>query len=222
MAKSIEALLEDKIPEINFLTVSDPRIVPGSILESKEIDQWIGTARSVLVPPFEREDFETEVFPASLNLQGVSGSFSGDRALDLLGNLGFGLKRKVQFELKIEVSQVKVRQFSSDLLGKSDLEAAFRNLRKRDGKTFKSLKGCFLVMKSYYASQFELEFCQSSETVAEIGASTSPLDLNADIEASHKIEITKQDNIILVHNNDAIPFGVFGYEITKRGPILEI
>ena len=213
--KDIEQMLSQALPEINFLKVTNPKIVPGAILESPEVDQWIGNIRHLLGEDFSDADFETALVPAGVNLHAAKGSFTGDTAINVLSALGLNLKRQSQFNLSIEISQVKFRHFRSDRLGVIQLERAIKRMKRDDEATYKSLRGRYLVFSSYYASQFKLKFD------ATVGAGAS-VNLQADLDgADLELDISAQDNVVLVNNNESIPFGVFGYKITRTGRILE-
>ncbi|MEO0409273.1 MAG: hypothetical protein AAF289_18170 [Cyanobacteria bacterium P01_A01_bin.135] len=213
--KDIEQLLDQALPEINFLKVTNPKIIPGAILESPEVDQWIGNIRYLLGDDFSDTDFETELVPAGVNLKEAKGSFSGEVAVNVLNALGINLKRQSQFTLNLEISQVKFRHFRSDKLGVIQLERAVKRMKREDEATYRSLRGRFLVFSSYYASQFKLQFDSSAGTGATVN-------LQADLDgADLELDILSQDNVVLVNNNETIPFGVFGYKITRTGRILE-
>ncbi len=213
MVQDIERMLGEILPEINFLKISNSKIIPGSLLESSDIDQWVGNIQDVLVTHFDKEDFETEIIPASLNLRQAKRSFSGDAAINILGLFGLNLKRQSQLSLNIEIAQVKVRQFKSSKIGIIQLERVFKNLKEEDSDTFKSLRGRFLVFSAFYASQLRLEFSELSGSGGSLKTDLEEVDAG--------IEFSVREDAVFVSKNDAIPFGVFGYEITKTGVILE-
>ncbi|MGF1513172.1 MAG: hypothetical protein ACFB5Z_05690 [Elainellaceae cyanobacterium] len=213
MVQDIEKMLGEILPEINFLRISNSKIIPGSLLESPEIDQWIGNIQDILSRYFNEEEFETEVIPAALNLQKAQRSFSGDAATNILGLFGFSLKRQSQFSLNIDIAQVKVRQFKSSKIGVIQLENVFRKLKDDDEAMFRSLRRRFLVFSSFYASQLRLEFS---------ALSGGRVDLQTNLEkVNTEIDFSVQKDVLFVSKNDAIPFGVFGYRITRSGMILE-
>ncbi|MGB3612330.1 MAG: hypothetical protein WBA10_00960 [Elainellaceae cyanobacterium] len=214
--KDIERMLGEILPEINFLKISSPKFKPGAILESSESDRWVDTIEAILESQFEKADFEKKTLPAALNLREAKGLFSGDAAVNILGILGLDLKRQSQVNLEIEISQVKVSEFKSERMGITRLEREFRRLRENDEATFRILRGRFFVFSSYYASQFKLRF--NSTTEGEAG-----IDLETDLKkVDLGIDLSLENNIVLVSSNESIPFGVSGYKITKTGRILEV
>ena len=55
MVSSFESILENIIPEVNFVTISDTRLIPGALLRSQEDDTWTDNIKTILVPEFFQE-----------------------------------------------------------------------------------------------------------------------------------------------------------------------
>ncbi len=212
MARSFESILEDIIPEANFITISDTRLVPGAILKSQEDDTWTDNIKTVLVPEFfQEDDFQTKLFPANFNLAQATGKFSGSAALSLLRILNLKVGGGREFELEIKVEEVKARHYESEKMGFLAFEKALRSFKEKDKNTFKLLKRRFLVFTSYYASQFRLEFTSGSNLEAEVGFDNESIAVNVGAE------MKKESNGVLVSNNNAVPFAVSGYRISGGG-----
>ena len=212
MARSFESILEDIIPEANFITISDTRLVPGAILKSQEDDTWTDNIKTVLVPEFfQEDDFQTKLFPANFNLAQATGKFSGSAALSLLSILNLKVGGGREFELEIKVEEVKARHYESEKMGFLAFEKALRSFKEKDKNTFKLLKRRFLVFTSYYASQFRLEFTSGSNLEAEVGFDNESIAVNVGAE------MKKESNGVLVSNNNAVPFAVSGYRISGGG-----
>ncbi len=215
MISSFKSILKDVIPEANFLTISDTRMLPGAMLRSKEDDIWTDTIETVLVPNFfQKEDFQTKLIPGELDLTSASGKFSGDAALSLLSILNLKVSGGSDFNVNITVEDVQERNYQSDDMGFIAFEKALRSLKEKDKDTFKLLIGRFLVFTSYYASKFKLEFTSGfnldkahvdfdKKTIADkVGAT---------------IDMKKDSKAVLVSNNNAVPFAVSGFRISGGG-----
>ncbi|MGK7895059.1 MAG: hypothetical protein AB4372_15920 [Xenococcus sp. (in: cyanobacteria)] len=213
MLSSFQSILKDVIPEANFLTISDTRMVPGAMLRSKEDDMWTDTIETVLVPKFfQKEDFQTKLIPGELDLTSASGSFSGGAALSLLGILNLKVSGGSDFNVNITVEGVQERNYQSENMGSIAFEKALRSLKEKDKDTFKLLKGRFLVFTSYYASKFRLEFQSESHLdKAEVRFK------NESIAANASAKMKKESNAVLVSNNNAVPFAVSGFRISGGG-----
>ncbi|NJN61352.1 MAG: hypothetical protein HC795_07315 [Coleofasciculaceae cyanobacterium RL_1_1] len=212
----LETALERAIPEINFLTIATPDIMPGALLESRHVDHYIGRIEPFLVPPLTPADFETERQPAAVNLRSLSTERSGQSAIGLLQMFGLNLagvsaSTTAAISVQLQLEAVTVQKFKSGL-GKLQLERALRSLKERDLGTFRLLKRHFLVLATYYARDFQLTFGREL---------LNAIDLDAKLRTSARAKIRRQGNTVWVAQNETLPFGVFGYEITPGRTILE-
>jgi hypothetical protein len=212
----LETALERAIPEINFLTIATPDIMPGALLESRHVDHYIGRIEPFLVPPLTPADFETERQPAALNLRSLSTERSGQSAIGLLQMFGLNLagisaSTTAAISVQLQLETVTMQRFKSGI-GKLQFERALRSLKERDPGTFRLLKRHFLVLATYYARDFRLTFGREL---------LNAIDLDAKLRASARAQIRRQGNTVWVAQNETLPFGVFGYEITPGRTILE-
>ncbi len=212
----LEAALERAIPELNLLTLATPDITPGALLESRRIDRCVGRIEPFLVPPFDRSTFETERHPAAINLRSLEAERSGSGALGLLQMFGLDLaginaSTSKALSIHLQLEKVTVQQFKPEL-SKFRLEAALRALKERDSRSFRQLKRHFLVMATYYASNFRLTFRREL---------LDAIDLDSKLKTSARTTIERRENTVWVARNNTLPFGVFGYEITRGRRILE-
>jgi hypothetical protein len=212
----LEAALERAIPEINFLTIATPDIMPGALLESRRVDHYIGRIEPFLIPPLTPEDFETERQPAALNFRSLSTEQSGQSAIGLLQMFGLNIagisaSTTAAMSVQLQLEAVTVQRFKSGI-GKLQFERALRSLKDRDLKTFRLLKRHFLVMATYYARDFRLTFGKEL---------LNAIDLDSKLRASARAKIQRRGNMVWVAQNETLPFGVFGYEITPGRRILE-
>lgn len=212
----LETALERAIPEINFLTIATPDIMPGALLESRHIDHYIGRIEPFLTPPLTPADFETERQPAAVNLRSLSTERSGQAAIGLLRMFGLNLagisaSTAAAISVQLQLEAVTVQKFKSGI-GKLQFERALRSLKERDPATFRLLKRHFLVLATYYARDFRLTFGREL---------LNAIDLDAKLRTSARAQIRRQGNTVWVAQNETLPFGVFGYEITPGRRILE-
>jgi hypothetical protein len=213
---NLKAALERAIPEINFLTIATPDILPGALLESRQVDHYVGRIEPLLIPPLTPADFETERQPAALNLRGLSTVRSGQSALSLLQMFGLNLagisaRTTEALSIQLQLDAVTVQRFKSGI-GKLQLERALRSLKERDVQTFRLLNRNFLVLATYYARDFRLTFGQEL---------LNAIDIDTKLRASARAQIERQGNMVCVAQNETLPFGVFGYEITRGRTILD-
>ena len=215
MLSSFESILKNIIPEANFLTISDPRMVPGAMLRSHKDDIWTDNIETVLVPNFfQKEDFQTKLIPGEFDLTSASGKFSGGAALSLLGILNLKVSGGSDFNVNITVEDVQERNYQSEKIGFIAFEKALRSLKEKDKDTFKLLIGRFLIFTSYYASKFKLEFTSGFNLdKAQVDFVKKSI---AD-KVGATIDMKKDSNTVLVSNNDAVPFAVSGYRISGGG-----
>ncbi len=212
MARGFERILEDIIPEANFLTVSDTRVKPGALLYSQDNDTYTDTIKTCLVPDFfQADDFQTILVSGEFALESAMGKFSGSAALSLLGFLNIKVGGGREFELEVKVEEVKVRHYVSEKMGLINFEKSLRKLKEEDRETFKLIKNRFLVFSSFYASQFRLQFASGSQLEGEVEFD------NEEIAVKVGANMKKENAGVLVSNNDAIPFAVSGYRITRGG-----
>jgi hypothetical protein len=212
----LEAAIERAIPEINFLTIATPDMMPGALLESRRIDHYIGRIEPFLIPPLTPADFETERQPAAVNLQSLSTERSGQSAIALLQmfglNLtGIGISTIEAISVRLQLEAVTMQRFKSGI-GKLQFERALRSLKERDPRAFRLLKDHFLVLATYYARDFRLTFGQEL---------LNAIDLDTKLQSSARSHIQRWGNTVWVSQNETLPFGVFGYEITQGRTILE-
>jgi len=212
----LETALERAIPELNLLTLATPDITPGALLESRKVDRCVGRIESFLVPPLELGDFETERHPAAIDLRQLQAQRSGSAALGLLHVFGLDLvglnastARAISIQFQIEA--MTVQQFKP-MLSKFRLERALRSLEKRDSRSFRLLKGHFLVTSAYYASNFRLTFHREL---------LDAIDLDSKLEVAARAQVERVDNTVWIAQNNTLPFGVFGYDITRGRTVLE-
>jgi|GEM_PF-5626686 len=212
MARGFERILEDIIPEANFLTISDTRIEPGALLFSQNNDTYTDTIKSCLVPDFfQANDFQTILAPGEFALESAIGKFSGSAALSLLGFLNIKVGGGREFELEVTVEEVKVRHYASEKMGLISFEKKLREFKEKDRETFNLIKGRFLVFSSFYASQFRLQFAAGSQ----LGGSVEFDNEKIAVEVGANMQ--KDNAGVLVSNNNTVPFAVSGYRITRGG-----
>lgn len=215
MPINIERRIEE-IVGLNILAISNSRIVPGSILESDENSEAVGHIETYLLPYLEASlgdrPLALEKLPADFAMHAAGGHYSDDAAIQILGVLGLGVRRRSQFQLTWKIEQAEVCQFAA--IDKFALETAFQALKQQNEAQFSMLSHHFLVFKTYYARSFYLEFLSAS-------GGTAALDIDRDLDISASLTTQRRDNVIFATNNSNSPFGVFGYEITRRGTVLE-
>ena len=215
MSTNFEKMLQKVVPEANFLTISDTKFVPGAILQSETDDIWTDHIKTILVPPFKKEDFDTEVVPGAFQLKESAGSFSGSAALSLLNVIGISIATEKEFQVKIDVDEVQVRRYKNEEVGYVKLESAFQDLRDNKEHIYKMLKRRFLVTASLYASKFRLEFNSGVGLDGDVSFN------NETAAAKVGAKIQKTASGLLVSNNIVTPFAVIGYKITGSSVILE-
>lgn len=216
MTTQFEKILSRVLPEANFLTIADNRYVPGALLKSEDIDLFTDEIQSFLSPPFQPDDFETELAPANFILAEANESFSDNAALSVLSFLGLSIGRKREFSMKISVEELRVRRYKKSKMGHDAFETALRIFKADNEDRFKSsLRGRFLVFNSFYASKFRLEFSSGSGLESEVKVANPGASVGANLE------IEKEAGGVLVSNNIQIPFAVSGFRVTRSGVLLE-
>ena len=159
------------------------------------------------IPYFKDETFETKTVAYDLMLNRISAGERGAAAIRVLRNLGINIKRKRNYVIEFNITEVKAKKFKNNL-GKIDFELALAALKDRDRDLFKRLKNHILVFEVLYASKYELSLDMISTSSAE-----ADVDIRNDIEVEGSIEYDKSENTFLISNNEKVPFGVIGYKI---------
>ena len=219
MKTSFETLLENVIPEINFLTAAGSGLKPGHVLESLEKDIVAGYLPDFLkdVPIFRGKDFKLSEEHYDIRLQEVDGTSSQESALSLMDFLGLKYNKNFTYRLEFEINEITSIKFAENL-DKISFEIALEQL-KRSGKgskrIFKRIKGHFLVLRVLYATSFEvkIEVDKGSGFEADVNIE------NVSVEGAMKAQ--KKENSLLVSGNPSVPFGVIGYKI-KGNKLVEV
>ena len=211
MKTSFESLLENVIPEINFLTATGAGLKPGAVLESLEKDIVAGYLPDFLkdVPSMKDKTFELIREPYDVRLQEIDGSTSNDAAITLMKFLGLKYNSEYIYRIDFDIKEITSVKFAENL-DKIAFEIALdqlKNLNKENRQIFKRFKGHILVLRVLYATEFQVsvEVDKGNGFVADIDVK------NISIEGDVKTE--KKENTLLISGNPKVPFGVIGYKI---------
>lgn len=208
MKTSFESLLEDVIPEINFLTASGAGLKPGSVLESLEKDIVAGYLPDYLkeVPVMKDKTFELTREPYDVRLREIDGTTSNDAAITLMKFLGLKYNSEYTYKIDFDIKEITSVKFAENL-DKITFEIALDQLKKVNKSIFKRFKGHLLVLRVLYATKFEV-----SVKVDRGNGFEADLDVkNVTIEGG--ADLKKKENTLLVSGNPKVPFGVIGYKI---------
>ena len=117
MKTSFESLLEDVIPEINFLTASGAGLKPGSVLESLEKDIIAGYLPDYIkeVPVIKDKTFELTKEPYDVRLQEIDGSTSNDAAIVLMKFLGLKYNSEYTYQIDFDIKEITSVKFAENL-----------------------------------------------------------------------------------------------------------
>lgn len=214
MKTSFESLLEDILPEINFLTVSGAGLRPGHIMESQVVDTIIGYLPDFIteVPSMKNKSFETIEEAYDLKLLNVDGTVEQNAAIKVLDFLGLKYNKEIEYRIKFDITEVTSIKFANNL-EKINFEIALTELKKFDKNSkniFKRLKSHFLVLRVLYANKYKI-----SVEVKKGGKYEADVNVN-EIEVGASLAYEKKENALIVSNNRAVPFGVIGYKIKNR------
>jgi len=211
MKTSFESLLEDTIPEINFLTAAGADLEPGHVLESLEKDIIAGYLPKFIkqVPIMQGQKFELISEPYDISVDEIEGTSTDDAAISVMKFLGLKYNRELKYKIDFDIKELTSVKFA-DNLDKITFEIALSQLKKtgKESKSiFKRFKGHILVLRVLYATKYEItvNIDKGSGFEADIDVK------NVDVEGDLNIE--RKENTILVSGNPAVPFGVIGYKI---------
>lgn len=211
MKTTFESLLEEIIPEINFLTASGAGIKPGHMLESLEKDIVVGYLPDFIkdLPSMKNKSFELIEEAYDIKLEEVEGTVSHDAAIKVMDLLGLKANHNLTYRLGFELSEITSVKFAYNL-DKINFEIALSELKKlnKDSrKIFKRLKGHILVLRVIYANKYEISVEVEKDGNYEADVNVKEVDVSANMNYE------KIENTIIVSNNKDVPFGVVGYKI---------
>ena len=211
MKTSFESLLEETIPEINFLTASGAGIEPGHVLESLEKDIVAGYLPDYLrdVPVMKNKTFELEREPYDLRIDEIEGTTTKDAAVSVLKFLGLKYNNQLDYKIEFEIKEITSVKFAENL-DKITFEIALSQLKKMNAGSrsiFKRFKGHILVLRVLYATSYEI-----SVSVNKGHGYEADIDMK-NVEAGGNLTTQKNENTLLVSGNPEVPFGVIGYKI---------
>jgi hypothetical protein len=211
MKTSFESLLEDVIPEINFLTATGAGVKPGSVLESLEKDIIAGYLPDYLmsVPVMQDKSLELIEEPYDLRVDVIEGSTSHEAAIRAMKIFGLKFNKTLTYKIDFEIKGIKSIRFK-DNLDKITFEIALNQLKKSEKdnrRIFKRFKGHILVLSVLYATEFKVsvEIDKGHGFEADVDVNNVSMDGN--------VSIRKKENTMLVSGNPDVPFGVIGYKI---------
>ena len=211
MKTSFESLLENVIPEINFLTAAGAGIKPGVVLESLEKDIVAGYLPDYLkeVPVMKDKTFELIKEPYDVRLQEIDGSTSNEAAVSVMKFLGLKYNSDFEYRVGFDIEEITSVKFAENL-DKIAFEIALDQLKnsgKQNKKIFRRIKGHILVLRVLYATEFQVTI-----EVDKGNGFEADLDVkNVSIEGDVKTE--KKENTLMISGNPKVPFGVIGYKI---------
>ena len=211
MKTSFESLLEETIPEINFLTAAGAGIEPGHVLESLEKYIVAGYLQDYLrdVPVMKNKKFELEREPYDLRIDEIEGTTSNDAALSVMKFLGLKYKKDLDYKIDFEIKEITSVKFAENL-DKITFEIALSQLKKTNADSrsiFKRFKGHILVLRVLYATSYEI-----SVSVNKGHGYKADVDVK-NVDVSGELTVEKKENTLLVSVNPKVPFGVIGYKI---------
>jgi len=123
--------------------------------------------------------------------------------------LSGGLKRNATVDFSI--GKVHVREFTDDRLRLwNHLRRRLRKLKKGDPDVWKDIKGNYLVINTWYASEYSIGL--SRALTGELDASFKK---RLDVEIGASVTIEKSHKIVNVKGTRKIPFAFFGRRIRK-------
>ena len=211
MKTSFESLLENVIPEINFLTAAGAGLKPGSVLESLEKDIVAGYLPDYIkdVPVMKDKTFELVREPYDVRLQEIDGSTSNDAAITLMKFLGLKYNSQYTYRIGFDIKEITSVKFAENL-DKIAFEIALDQLKssnKQSRKIFKRFKGHILVLRVLYATEFEVSVEVDKGNGFEADVNVENVSIEGDLTAK------KKENSMLISGNPKVPFGVIGYKI---------
>ena len=211
MKTSFESLLEEVIPEVNFLTASGSGLKPGDVLESLEKDIVAGYLPDYLkaLPVMKDQSFQLTQQPYDLQLQEIDGSTSNEASITLMKFLGLKYNADYTYRIDFDIKEITSVKFAENL-DKITFEIALNQLKKsgkENKRIFKRFKGHLLVLRVLYATKFEVsvEVDKGSGFEADVDVKNVSIDGN--------VTSSKKENTLIVSGNPEVPFGVIGYKI---------
>lgn len=216
MKTTFESLLEEVIPEINFLTASGAGIRPGSVLESLEKDIVIGYLPNTLKDNgiMTDKDFTIIEEPYDLTIDEIEGFDSNDAAFKLMDHLGLKYNKDLVYRISFEFEEITSKIYKHNL-HKINFEQALYKLKKKNRRMFRRYKGHILVFRVLHANKFKLEI-----KVERNGKFEADVDVN-NVDVGGNMGFGKKENTLLVSNNKEAPFDVIGFKI-KGNKLKEI
>ena len=211
MKTSFESLLENVIPEINFLTASGSGLKPGAVLESLEKDIVAGYLPDFIkdVPVMKDKTFELIKEPYDVRLQEIDGSTSNEAAISLMKFLGLKYNNEFTYRIAFDIKEITSVKFAENL-DKIAFEIALdqlKNSNKGNRKIFKRFKGHILVLRVLYATEFEVSVEVDKGSGFEADFDVKNVTIEGDVKTERK------ENTLLISGNPKVPFGVIGYKI---------
>jgi hypothetical protein len=212
MKTTFETLLQDVIPEINFLTASGAGIKPGTLLESIDNDKEVGYLPNYIkdVPAMKNKNFTTIQEAYDLQVTQIKGSESYDAAIKLMDILGLNFDKNLKYKIDFEIEEMTSKKFGQDL-DKISFEISLGQLRKTNKKLFKKIKGYYLVFRVLYANKYKV-----SVEVEKDGGFEADVNVK-NVKVEGNVNFEKENNTLLISHNSEVPFGVIGYMIKARG-----
>jgi len=219
MKTTFESLIEDVIPEINFLTAAGAGIKPGNVLESLEKDIVVGYLIDHIkgTPSMKEKSFNLIKEDYDIRLKEIEGTASQDAALKVMDLLGLKYDRSLNYRIEFDITEMTSVKFAENL-EKINFEIAlneFKRLDRNSRKIFKRYKGHILVLRVIYAKEFQIvvEVEKNGEYQADVELK------KVDVSAGMSYE--KKENTLIISNNSKVPFGVVGFKI-KANQLKEI
>ncbi|MEM8565580.1 MAG: hypothetical protein AAGF85_03920 [Bacteroidota bacterium] len=211
MKTSFESLIEDAVPEINFLTASGSGLKPGHVLESLEKDIVAGYLPDYLKGTSVMKDKSLDLVnePYDIRVDEIEGTLTRDAAISVMKFLGIKYNSKLKYKIDFDIKEITSTKFKENL-DKITFEIALNEFKKenRDSrKIFKRFKGHILVLRVIYATEFEIKVDIDKGNGFEADVNLESVDINGSFNA------TKKENTLLVSANPDVPFGVIGYKI---------
>ena len=216
MKTNFEDYVESIIPEINMLSISNTKIIPGAMLESMEKDIYVGHIKNYLSqsPSLQGFDWTTETYDASILFKNFNVVENTEGALKVMKFLGIDLKLDRDFKFDFDIQEVKGIRFKD--FSKIKCEIALEEYKDRNKDTWKKLVGYFLVFETLYATKFALKIEVDKSTGGSLDA-----DWKDKIDVSANLKIDKSSDGVIINNNAEVPFGAIGFKI-KRGGLKEV
>jgi hypothetical protein len=220
MAKSdFESLMEEIVPEINFLTASGAGVKPGSVLESLDKDIIVGFLPEFIkdVPSLKDKTFDTKEEAYDLKMRNTKGSVSRQAAIQFMNLVGLKYNNNLNYQIDFDIAEMTSVKFADDL-EKINFEIALSEYKKQDRnskKIFKRFKNHILVLRVIYAKKYEVKV-----SIEKDGQFEADVDVK-EVDVSGNAGFEKKDNTLIVSNNEEVPFGVIGFKI-KGNKLKEI